>query len=402
MPKLTAVQVRSAKSQKKPYKLTDGYGLHLYVSTSGKKTWRYRYRVAGKETTFVLGEYPQMSLESARGARSEARVRVKEGINPAKERREKKQAMVDKALAENGIVTDSFEAVAYDWIEQNKERWSSGHAKDVLNTLKNDAFPKLGAFRIDTITPPQILEVVRSIEARGSYEIASKVLQRISAICRYAVQTGLAMYNPAADMRGVLRTRKVVHRAALQEKELPEFLHRLRISHEHIITKSALMFTILTAARSGEVRFANWDEIDFEEREWRIPAERMKMNTLHLVPLSKQALTIIEAMKAHSVGGYVFPGIKDPKKPLSENTMLYAMYRLGYHSRATVHGFRAVFSSIVNESGLFDKDAIERQLAHQERNKVRAAYHRSEYLGQRRELMQWWADFLDGLKGKIK
>jgi integrase len=398
MSKLTAIQVRSAKPLEKNYKLTDGHGLHLHISTSGKKTWRYRYRLAGKESTYVLGEYPQMSLEEARGARTEAREKVKDGINPAQERREKKRVLIDKVLAENGAVINSFKAVAYDWIEQQRERWSPGHTNDVLSTLKNDAFPRIGSLRIDTITPPQILEVVRAIEARGSYEIASKVLQRISAICRYAVQTGLATYNPAADMRGALKTRKVQHRAALQENELPEFFHRLKISHEHIVTKSALMFTILTAARSGEVRFATWKEIDFGTRDWRIPAKRMKMNTSHLVPLSKQALTILEAMKAHSIGGYIFPGIKDPDKPLSENTMLYALYRMGYHSRATVHGFRAVFSSITNESGLFDKDAIERQLAHQERNKVRAAYHRSEYLESRREMMQWWADYLDDLK----
>lgn len=223
------------------------------------------------------------------------------------------------------------------------------------------------------------------------------MLQRISAICRYSVQTGRTIYNPAADMRGVLKTRKVQHRAALKQNELPEFLHKLRISNEHVITKSALLFTILTAARSGEVRFATWDEIDLSAKLWHIPAQRMKMSSEHVVPLSKQAGTILKAMQAHSVNGYVFPGIKSPHKPLSENTMLYAMYRLGYHSRATVHGFRAVFSTLANESGLFDKDAIERQLAHQDRNKVRAAYNRSDYLVQRRELVQWWADYLESL-----
>lgn len=395
MSKLSATQVRSLKPRSKAYTAADGGGLSAHITPSGVISWRYRYRFNGKATTQVLGKYPEMSLAEARAAHQKSRAMLRDGVNPTSEKKRVKQEAREKEIAEIEKSKNTFQAVAREWISNQNERWSHEHSAAVLKTLKNDAFPVLGELRIDTITPPQILEVIRTIEKRGSYEIASKVLQRIGVVCRYAVQTGLAVYNPAADMRGVLKTRKVQHRAALQENELPEFLHRLHVSNEHIVTKSALLFTIHTAARSGEVRFAVWDEIDEEERMWRIPAERMKMNTPHVVPLSSQAMTILEAMKAHSVGGYVFPGIKTPYKPLSENTMLYAMYRLGYHSRATVHGFRAVFSSTANESGLFDKDAIERQLAHQERNKVRAAYHRSEYLAERREMMEWWSDKLE-------
>ena len=220
----------------------------------------------------------------------------------------------------------------------------------------------------------------------------------MTAVLRYAVQTGKAAYNPASEMRGVLKTRKVQHRAALLADDLPEFLKKLSAGDLHITTKLALQFVILTATRSGEVRGATWEEIDLKNKLWRIPAERMKMDTPHTVPLSDQAIAILEQISnLFGQDGLVFPGIKDQSKQLSENTLLYALYRLGYHSRATVHGFRATFSTIANESG-FDGDVIEKALAHEERNKVRAAYHRSEYLEQRRELMQWWANYLDSIK----
>lgn len=399
MSKLTAIQIRNLKPKDKPFTLADGGGMSVHVAPSGVVSWRYRYRYNGNATTQVLGNYPEMTLAEARSSHQKSRALLRDGVNPTAEKKLKKLEEEKETQKETINAKNTFKAVAEDWIEQQGNRWSRNHAEAVLKTLAHDAFPLLGDIRIDTITPPQILEVIRTIEERGSYEIASKVLQRIAAVCRYAVQTGMAMYNPAADMRGVLKTRRVVHRAALQENELHEFLQKLHSSNEHIITKAALLFTIHTAARTGEVRFAIWKEIDFHSREWRIPAERMKMKLPHTVPLTYQTVVILEAMKAHSIGenGLVFPGIKSPYKPLSENTMLYAMYRLGYHSRATVHGFRAVFSTITNEAGLFDKDAIERQLAHQEGNKVRAAYHRSEYLTERRKMMQWWSDYLETL-----
>lgn len=398
MAKLTAVQIRNAKAKNKPYKLTDGHGLYLHVAESGKKTWRYRYRIAGTESTFVMGEYPQMSLEEARKDRVRSRELVKMGINPAHERKDIKSGILEKNKAARDIKANSFEAVALEWISQQKERWSRGHINDVRGTLEHDAFPILGSYPVDTITPPMILKVIRNIENRGSFEIAHKVLQRMTAILRYAVQTGLTTYNPASDMKGVLKTRKVVHYAALSREDLPEFLRKLTGADIHITTKLALKFTILTAARSGEVRGATWNEINLEEAIWRIPAERMKMDSPHNVPLSKQAVAILERVaRLYGQHGLIFPGTRDSDKQLSENTMLYAMYRMGYHSRATVHGFRAVFSTIANETG-FEGDVIEKALAHEERNRVRAAYHRSEYLEQRRKLMQWWADFLDQME----
>ena len=395
MSKLKAVQVRNFKPKSKPYTVADGGGLSAHVAPTGAVSWRYRYRFEKKATTLVLGHYPEMSLGEAREEHLKAKKLLASGINPTAQRKQKVLDREEEArIREDYLLT----TVAMEWIEARRESWSEGYRKAVMRSLKKDVFPDLGNMRVDEITTPDVLAVARKVEDRGSYEIAGKVLQRINAICCYAIQVGKAKDNPAAAMKGVLKTRKVEHRPAMSISELPDFFEKLHHSNEHVVTKSALLFTILTAARSGEVRFAVWDEIYKEDREWRIPGERMKMGTPHIVPLSDQAMAIIEAMKPHSIGGYIFPGIKSPQKPLSENTMLYAMYRLGYHSRATVHGFRAVFSTAANESGLFDKDAIERQLAHQERNRVRAAYHRSEYLGERRKMMQWWSDKLEGMQ----
>ncbi|MBM9514370.1 tyrosine-type recombinase/integrase [Desulfogranum marinum] len=396
--KLSAVQVRNAKPTNKAYKLADGKGLYLHISKTGKKTWRYRYRFDGKETTLVLGEFPQVTLEVARRKRAGARDLLDRGKNPAHERRKEKQEYLAEIEEEERKGKNSFENLTFEWWEQQLGKWSKEHADAVLATLRRDAFPVIGSRPVSDIAPPEILKILRSIEARGSLEIASKVLQRVNAVFRYGVQTGRIDSNPAAEMKGVLKTRKVNHRAAISREGLPHFLKDLSVGDIHQTTRLALQFTILTAARSGEVRGATWKEINIEEKLWKIPAERMKMATPHSVPLSRQAMGILEEMgRLFGQEGIVFPGIRDHSKSLSENTMLYAMYRLGYHSRATVHGFRATFSTIANESG-FDGDVIEKALAHEQRNKVRAAYHRSEYLPQRRELMQWWADLLQHLE----
>jgi integrase len=402
MSKLSAIKIRNAKPKENPYKLSDGKGLYFHISKSGKRTWRYRFKLAYKESMVVLGEYPVMSLEQARVARTEARQVVKDGSNPAQERRAKKQDEIAKVDAARKASKNTFEFIAQEWIEQQNERWSHDHATAVLNSLRNDAFVVLGEHPIDAITPPMILQVIRPIEKRGSLEIASKVLQRMTAVFRYAVQTGRATFNPTADMRGVLKTKKVRHRAALKLEDLPKFLQDLNTGDIHSTTKLALYFVIFTAARSGEVRGATWDEIDFDNKLWKIPAARMKMDTPHTIPLSQQAVAILKRMGTlYGQEGLIFPGIRDQTKQLSENTLLYALYRLGYHSRATVHGFRATFSTIANESG-FDGDVIEKALAHEERNRVRAAYHRSEYIEQRRELMQWWADLLQQMENKVE
>jgi len=395
MSKLNAIQVRNAKAKEKPYKLTDGHGLHLHISPTGKKSWRYRFKITGTESTFSLGEYPQMTLEQARNARQKAREKVKGGINPAQDRRKEQHAIKEKEKAKSN---NTFEFVALEWLGQQRGRWSKDHADAVLATLKADVFPSIGRHPVDIIQPPMVLLILRAIESRGALEVARKVLQRMNAIFRYAVQTGRATYNPAADMKGVLKAKKVTHLTAIHREDLPQFLRDLATGDIHTTTRLALQFTLLTAARSSEVRGSTWNEIDLNEQLWKIPAERMKMDSPHNIPLSKQAIAILErAGRLYGQEGIIFPGIRQNSKQLSNNTMLYALYRLGYHSKATVHGFRSTFSTIANESG-FDGDVIEKALAHEERNRVRAAYHRSEYIEQRRDLMQWWADFLQQME----
>ena len=396
---LTAIQVRNAKAKEKDYKITDSKGLFLHVAASGKKTWRYRYELPpGKESTFVIGEYPSLSLEAARAERVTLREMIKAGINPADARKQEKQTKVEAREAEKKLAANTFEVVAREWHQQQLNRWAPATAKGVLVCLERNALPFLGDKQVDQITPPMVLEALRAVENRGALGMARKTIQAINGVLRYAVQTGKATYNPASDMRGVLKAQKVRHRTMVPPEEMPGFLKALAAGDIHSTTKSAIQFTILTATRSGEVRYATWAEIDFEQRLWAIPAERMKMKSPHTVPLSKQAVAILDRMKIlYGDKGLIFPGIHYPNKPLSENTMLYGLYRIGYHSKATMHGFRALFSTIANEAG-FNPDAIERQLAHREKNAIRAAYHRSEYLPERIKMMQWWADHLQRLE----
>jgi integrase len=267
----------------------------------------------------------------------------------------------------------------------------------VLRSLESEVFPLIGPKPIQELSAPQILEVVQRVEKRNALDMASRILQRVSAVFRYAISTGRATYNPAADLKGSLKTRKVTHRAAISRAELPEFLNKLNAYDGQPLTRLALKLVVLTFVRSRELRGARWAEFDFERAEWRIPSERMKITAEHIVPLSRQAIRILGELKPLT-GSYdlVFPNQNNLSKPMSENTLLYAMYRMGYHSKATVHGFRATASTILNEMG-WKADVIERQLAHAERNKVRAAYHRSEYLEDRRHMMQVWGDFIESL-----
>lgn len=398
MSNLSAIQVRNAKRKKKPYKLPDGNGLYLHIAKSGTKTWRYRFKIGGKESTFTIGEYPILSLEQARKKRMEARELVKTGKNPSHERKKKKNETIAEKRVSKLALKNSFENITLEWWEQRRDGWTTEHANAVLYALKADVIPAIGALPVDTITPPMVHDIIRSIEKRGALEMARKALQRTTAVFRYAVQTGRTTYNPATEMKGVLKNRKVVHHTALSREDLPQFLKTLTASNIHVTTKLALQFTILTAARSGETRGATWNEIDLEERMWTIPAERMKMNTQHIVPLSKQAIAILKRIGIlFRQKGLIFPGIRQESTQLSQNTLLYSLYRLGYRGKATVHGFRATFSTIANEND-WDADVIEKALAHEEKNRVRAAYHRSDYIPQRRELMQWWADLLQQME----
>jgi integrase len=384
-----AIQTK-AKPADRPFKLFDGHGLFLLVKPNGARYWRLQYRMAGKQKLLALGVYPQVSLREARDKQADARKLIRNGIDPVEAKREQKRTL--KTRSEH-----SFETIAREWHEQNEGRWTHHHAVVVLESLQREVFPTLGAKPIHEVTAPMVLATIKRTERRGALEVASRVLQRINAIYRYAISTGRATYNPAADLVGSLKTRKVKHRAALSRADLPEFLKKLDVYDGHPITRLALKVMVLTFVRSNELRGARWDEFDFERAEWRIPAERMKMSTEHIVPLSRQAIAVIKELRPIT-GRYdlLFPNRNNLNKPMSQNTLIYAMYHMGYHSKATVHGFRATASTILHELG-FWPDVIERQLAHAERNSVRAAYHRSEYLEERRRMMQVWADYLDSL-----
>lgn len=386
---LTVKAIEAARPGDKPRKLSDSLGLYLLVHPNGSRYWRLKYRIHGKEKALALGVYPDVSLSAAREARDAARKLIQTGTDPVQQR--KHEQRLARIRAEN-----AFEAIACEWHGQMASRWTEGHAKAVLWSLKRDAFPTLGDRPIAEITPAEVLDTLRAVERRDALDVAARVLQRVKAVFRYAVQTGRASSNPAAELAGTLKTRKVTHQPALPREELPAFLVKLDAYDGHPLTRLALHLLILTWTRPGELRGARWDEFDIEAATWRIPAERMKMNREHQVPLSRQALAVVEALRPLSERfAWLFPNQNQVIRPMSENTMTYAIYRLGYKSRATAHGFRAVASTIANEDGQFRPDVIERQLAHEERNKVRAAYHRAEYLDERRRMMQWWADFLD-------
>ena len=387
---LTDKAVRNLRPQARPYKITDGHGMYLLVSPKGAKYWRLKFRHGGKEKLLALGVFPEIGLAEARRRRAKARALLYEGDDPCAVRQAKKRMAL--LLAGN-----SFETVAREWYENQRDGWSDSHAGQVLVRLQRELFPRLGARPIAEIDAPELLYVLRGIEKRGALELTSKVRIVAGQVFRYAIATGRAKYDPSRDLKGALKVREERHYARLSEADLPEFLAKLDAYDGNTMTRLALKLLVLTFVRTGELRAAKWTEFDFDKREWRIPAERMKTRAEHLVPLSTQSLDALEQLQAITPRReHVFPNEHHPRNCMSENTILFALYRMGYRGRATGHGFRATASTILNEQG-WDADVIERQLAHKEANKVRAAYHHAEYLAERRKMMQAWADYLDGL-----
>jgi integrase len=388
---LADLQIRRAKPATKPYKLVDGKGLYLLVHPNGSKYWRLKYRIGGKEKLLAIGVYDEVSLGAARKARDAARALVGEGRDPVIERQQRKA----ENLAALGTTLD---VVAREWMAANAERWSPAHVEKVRSILENNLLGSLGSLPVNAITPEMLLGVLRKIEKRGALEVAFRVRQWSSAVFRYAIATGRAREDPAAVLRGALKTRTPESHASLGHDEIGEFARKVEGYDGQPATRLGLMLLALTFVRPGELRAAEWSEFDLRAAEWRIPAERMKMRAPHIVPLSRQAIEILrELQKITGHSRLLFPNERRPETYTSENTFLYALYRLGYHGRATGHGFRASASTILNELG-FHSDVIERQLAHAERNKIRAAYNKAEYLPERCALMQDWADLLDLLK----
>jgi integrase len=394
MRKLTDRAIKNAKASDRINKLSDGDGLTLVIYPNGSKYWRYRYRYLGKEKTLALGIYPEVGLAEARLKLADARKLLANGQDPSEVRKSsKRQAMIS---AEN-----SFESIAREWVAAKSPAWTGRYASFIVQRMENDLFPKLGGRPIKDITAPEVLSVVRDIEKRGALDLANRALQYCGQIFMYGIATGRAERNPAGDLKGALKTHVKKHFAYLKAVELPEFLEKLRAYHGERQTMLAVTLLLLTFVRTTELRGATWDEIDLGKAEWRIPADRMKMRRDHLVPLSRQSVDVFkELQQLNGKWQYVFPNPYKPIKHMSENAVLYALYRMGYHSRATGHGFRHTASTILNESGLFHSDVIERQLAHVQGNKIRGVYNHAEYLPERRKMMQWWADYLDQVATK--
>ncbi|EAO3259532.1 MULTISPECIES: phage integrase central domain-containing protein [Enterobacteriaceae] len=399
---LTDIKVRTTKPSDKPFKLTDGQGMHLLINPNGSKYWRLQYRFGGKQKVLALGVYPMVSLGEARRKRDEAKKLVSDGIDPS----EKKKA--DKIEQSEAL---TFEAVARDWHTACKRKWSDSHSERVLKSMEDGLFTAIGKRKISELNTRDLIAPIKAVEASGRLEVAARLQQRTTAIMRYAVQNGLIDYNPAQDMSGAITVAKRTHRPALPFDRFSELLERIESFKGRKLTKLAVKLTLLIFIRSSELRFARWSEIDFENAMWTIPGEReplpgvkhshrgSKMKTPHLVPLSRQALELLKAIR--EISGecdLVFIGDHDFRKPMSENTVNKALRSMGYDTTVEVcgHGFRAMACSALIESGKWSRDAVERQMSHQERNSVRAAYiHKAEHLDERRLMLQWWADYLD-------
>lgn len=395
---LSDIQVSKAKPREKDYKLSDGFGLLLFVTTTGGKLWRMQYRSNGKQKTLALGQYPAVSLADARKRRDEARQLLANGVDPGEYK--KLQKTTRQAMTEN-----SFEAVAREWHMKHSGEWSAVHAKTLMDRLEKDVFPYLGPRPIAEITPPEFLATVRRIESRGALDTAHRVLNSCSQILRYAVATCRAESDCTRDLRGALPPAKFGHRAALTDpKELAGLLRATNEFQGSFVVKCALQLLPMLFVRPGELRGMEWEELDLDAAEWSIPGERMKMKQPHLVPLPSQAVAILRDLKpltCHSK--YVFPSIRTHLRIISENTLNAGLRRMGFSKEEVCsHGFRATARTLLHEVLGFTPDAIEAQLAHSVPDRLGRAYNRTQHLAERKKMMQTWADYLDGLKAGAK
>lgn len=393
---LTDVAARNAKFSDKPYKISDSGGLYLLVKSTGKY-WRMNYRYAGKQKTFAIGVYPAVSLVAARKKRDEARELLAKDIDPSLTKAINKQIV--RTAAEN-----TFKAVALEWHAKTSKTWAETTATNIKRYLEKDIFPWLGNRVIKDIAAPELLAVLRKIESRGAHEKAQRCREYAGRVFRYAIATGRAERDPSGDLRGALTPVKTKHHASITEpKAIGALLRSIMGFSGSYITKCALQLAPLVFVRPGELRHAEWAEIDFDKSEWRIPGHKMKMGEPHIIPLSPQSIEILRSIQPLTgEEKYIFPGIRSATRPMSENTINAALRRMGYDkNEMTGHGFRSMASTLLHEHG-WPHEAIERQLAHAERNKVVAAYNYAEHLPKRKEMMRWWADHLDELAAGAK
>jgi len=393
---LTDTAIRNAKAKDKPYKISDERGLYLLINKAGKY-FRFDYRFCGKRKTLALGVYPDVTLAGAREKRDNARKLLQSDVDPAQSKKETKAMQMDQAA-------NSFEAVSREWFTKNKHIWTEGHSKTIVSRLELNIFPWLGTRPVALITAPELLAVLRRIEYRGAIETAHRVKQICGQVFRYAIATGRAERDPGADLRGALTPTKSKHMATITSpKEIGGLLRAIDGYDGHLITRCALRLAPLVFVRPGELRQAEWQEINLEQTEWKIPAEKMKMRSPHIVPLARQAVEVLKEVEPLTgKGRYVFPSLRTAERPMSNNTILAALRRMGYtKEEMSGHGFRAMASTVLHEQG-WPSDIIERQLAHAEPNSIKAAYNHAQHLPERRKMMQSWADYLDGLKAGAK
>ena len=403
---LTELSIKQAKPKEKQYKLTDGEGMYLRVYPNGSKYWQLQYWFDGKQKILSLGVWPNISLKEARDKRFLAKKIIKEGIDPNDEKKERLEVQSSEREKEKIRKISTFQIVAHEWFSRQSTQWTERHSIGVLSSLKMHVFPDLGDIPIADISKQDVIATLRKLESEGKYETCYRIRQKLEAIFSFAEIEGLCIGNPAIGLQKILTKPQPKSQNSLPISELPEFLKKIDADTGASKTTSlAMKFLILTFVRTAELRFADWEEFDIHSSEplWIIPAERMKMRRTHHVPLSRQAVSILEKMWNFSgPEGYVFTQVRNPTKAMSENTLLYFSNRLGYAGRSTSHGFRAVASTVLNESRKWHPDVIERQLAHQESNKVRRAYDRAEHLEERRKMMQWWSDYIDTLTMPLK
>lgn len=395
--KLTDIKCRSAKPKKdNAYKLFDGGGLYLEILPTGKKLWRLKYYYLGKEKRISLGAYPIVSLAEARDEREAAKKKLLKDIDPSAARKDNKAELSRRAQ-------NTFKAIAIEWLENGKDSWSEGYIDKLIKRLELHAYPYIGEKPITAITPQVLLnDVLRRIEKEGSYDMAGRVRQACGQIFRYAIQTGRCEWNAAENLKGALKTKQKEHFRTIDSKQLPDFMQALERNEARLFerTRRAVWLSLYTFCRPVEIRKARWADIDFEERLWIIPAAMMKMRRDHVVPLSNQALKILKAQKEEVKvlkTPWVFPSQVRPKDPMSDGTVNKAIKNLGYGQDMVAHGFRALARTTIREKLRYDSEIIEKQLAHKTRNPLGEAYDRTQFLDERRKMMQVWADYVDGL-----
>lgn len=382
--------IKNAKPQKKPYKISDGEGLYLLVQPTGSKLWRLKYRFLGRENTLAIGKYPHVSLSAARDHRYEAKKLLLANIDPNGRKKEARRAILFD-------VSNTFLAVAQDWFNTNYKKWAPEHAERIWRRLELYAIPDLGNMPVTQIKTPSIVIIIRKIGKKGKLETASRLTRILYAVFRHAVQCGVLEQNPASDLKGIIAPPQTIHFAAIHPSGLPDLFANLDVVKANIQNKIAIKLLLHVFVRPGELRYGKWSEIDIERKLWTIPAERMKKRRPHVVPLSEPALALLREL--HTITGYsdyLFPSQQRRRHPvMSENTINKILRNMGYEGKQVGHGFRAIASTVLNESALFRSDVIEAQLAHVEESNSRKPYNRAEYLEERIHMMQWWSDYLD-------